>query len=185
MYDHVLDFRALVKTEAAHDAILHVVPAKLFLQRARQEVRPEKDRHARARIRLLVMQETVGHIHGLFLGVGRFHVRDQVARRILRPERLAFAHFIVRDDGARGCQNGLCRPVVLLEPDRADPRIVLLKRKNVLNVGAAPTVDGLVFIADNADVLVDAREVADQPVLLPIRVLGIRRPHAVLELRAV
>jgi 4-diphosphocytidyl-2C-methyl-D-erythritol kinase len=51
------------------------------------------------------------------------------------------------------------------------PGEVLLELEDVLDVGAAPAVDGLVFIADHADVAVRAGEQLHQLVLRAVGVL--------------
>src|SRR5262249_43035023 len=70
--------------------------------------------------------------------------------------------------------------IILFELDRPNPRKVLFERENVLNVGAAPAVDRLILVANDADIEMNAREMAHKPVLLAIRVL-ILIDHDVLE----
>ena len=108
-----------------------------------------------------MIQDPLGHIHRLCFGVSRFHGGDPLAGSFLSPQRFAFAHLVVRDNGAGRRENILCRAIVLLELDHTDPRIVLFKRQDVLNIGAPPTVNGLIFIPDHTDIVVHARQVAD------------------------
>src|SRR4030095_11517546 len=102
--------------------------------------------------------------HGLFFGVGGLEVGDEFPLRVLRPQRLTFAFFIVRDNGTGCSKDRLRGAVVLLEPNRADAGKILLERKNVLDVGAAPAVDGLILISDNADVVVRRRQMTNEAV---------------------
>ena len=53
-----------------------------------------------------------------------------------------------------------------------------------MNVGAAPAIDGLILVSDDADIVVRACEVPDQPVLHPVGILVFVH-HDVLETRAV
>ena len=66
---------------------------------------------------------------------------------------------VVLDDVARGLDDRLGRAVILLEFDRVHAllaRVVLLELQDVADVRAAPLVDGLVLVADHADVAVAA-----------------------------
>ena len=63
------------------------------------------------------------------------------------------------------------RAVVLLEPHDFAARKVLLEVEDVPDVGAAPAVDRLVVVADDADVAVLAAEQLDELVLRAVRVL--------------
>ena len=64
----------------------------------------------------------------------------------------------MRHNCARRGQNVLRRSVILLQLNNSNARKVLLERQDVLDVGPAPTVDGLVLIADDANVIVHARQ---------------------------
>ena len=124
-----------------------------------------------------MIEKALRYIHGFLFRIGCFHVGNEIAGRILRPQRLAFAHFIVRHDRAGGGKNVLGRTIVLLELDDPHTREVFFKRENVLDVSAAPAIDGLVFVAHDTDIVVHAREVANEQVLLPIRVLVLVNHH--------
>jgi len=71
---------------------------------------------------------------------------------------LAEAVGIVFDDGARGIEDALRRAVISFEADDSRAGKIARKAQKDGNVRAAPAVDGLVFVADNADVLVRAEE---------------------------
>ena len=131
-----------------------------------------------------MIENPLGDIHRLFFRIGCFHVRDQLAGWILRPQRFAFAHFVMRNHCAGRGKNGLGRTIVLLELDDPDTRVVLFEREDVLDVGPAPAIYGLIFVSDHADIVVQPIQVADQPVLHAVRVLVFVH-HDVLEARAV
>ena len=61
--------------------------------------------------------------------------------------------------------------VVLLQLDDHSVRIVLLKIENVADIRAAPAVDALVVIADNADIAAVLRKQLDQRILGEVGVL--------------
>ena len=68
------------------------------------------------------------------------------------PELFALPAHIVRNHGVGGIQNGLSRPVVLLQTDDPGPGVLLLKRQDILNGSAAETVDTLVIVTHHADI---------------------------------
>ena len=75
------------------------------------------------------------------------------------------------DDRRRRVEDDLRRAVVPLELDGRHFGKVVLEVEDVAQVGAAPLVDRLVRIADDAQVAVDFGEPPDQQVLRPVRVL--------------
>ena len=75
------------------------------------------------------------------------------------------------NDRVRGVQDCLRRAVVLLEPDDARALELLFKGKNVLDRCAAEFVDGLVIVADDADIFVAPGQQRRQAVLQLVRVL--------------
>ena len=81
---------------------------------------------------------------------------DLLAGVGLGPERLALALLVVRHHRAGRFQNVLGRAVILLQADGVRVGKVVLEIENVADVGAAPAVDRLVFVAHHADVR-DAR----------------------------
>ena len=77
----------------------------------------------------------------------------------------------MRDHGVGRVQNGLRGAVILLKPDDAGSLELLFKGKNIFDGRAAEFVDGLIVIADNADILISARKQGRQLVLQLVRVL--------------
>ena len=59
----------------------------------------------------------------------------------------------------------------MLQPDDASPRVVLFKVEDVANVGPAPAVDRLVFVAHDGEIAVGARQQANQVILGAVGVL--------------
>src|SRR5262249_9424751 len=83
----------------------------------------------------------------------------------------AFTHFVVGNNCARRRKDIFCRTIILLELDRTDPWKILFERQNVLDVGTAPAVDRLILVADDAHIVMYAREMPYKPVLLAVGVL--------------
>ena len=71
----------------------------------------------------------------------------------------------------RRAQDRVRRAVVLLQRDRARAGEVALEVEDVADVGAAERINGLVRVADSAQVPVVGREQLQQPVLRVVRVL--------------
>ncbi len=106
----------------------------------------------------------------LFLVVG-LEALDPDAAGVVRPQLLVLARRVARDDGMGGVEDQLGRPVVLLELDDRGVGPVALEVEDVAQVRAAPRVDRLVVVADDAQVAVLRRERPDPQVLRPVRVL--------------
>jgi hypothetical protein len=94
------------------------------------------------------------------------------------------ANAVLTDHCRRGVEDHLRRSIVLFEPDDARFGEVVLEVEDVLEIGAAPLVDGLVGVADDSQVAVPFRETSNQQVLRTIRIL-ILVDHHVLELAGV
>ena len=87
-------------------------------------------------------------------------VEDARAARLLGVEPLLLAILVLGDDRRGGVENHLRRAVVALEPhDRRFGKVVL-EVEDVLEVGAAPLVDRLVRVADDAQIAMRRRRAA-------------------------
>ena len=89
-------------------------------------------------------------------------LRDEVAG----PERLGMPLGRLGDHAIRDFQNGRRAAVVLLEPVGHRAREVLVEVQHVLDAGAAPRVDRLVVVADDAEVGRRGGQQPDEAVLL-------------------
>ena len=118
-----------------------------------------------------VVQNGVGDKARLVLLVERAVDLDRCPLRVLGPQRLALALGVVFDDGVGRVQNGLGAAVVLLQADDLGVAVLVFKIQDVLDGGAAELVDALVVVADHADVLMSARQQADQQKLGVVGVL--------------
>ncbi len=162
--EDVLDLGAVVEGEAADHVVLDLVAAQRLFHQPRLRVGAIE--HGAAREIFLgagfaeVSLDAVGDEERFVLAVGSFVVADERAALAGGPERLALALGVVRDDGDCAFEDDLGGAVVLFEADGADLGKVLLELEDVLDVGAAPAVDGLVLVADDADVARGRRRAA-------------------------
>ena len=83
--------------------------------------------------------------------------RNDISAFVLGPKGFAFAFDVVSHHRAGHLQDVLCGPVVLFKSDDARARKVLFKSQDVLDIGAAELIDGLILIPDNKEILVLAR----------------------------
>ena len=96
---------------------------------------------------------------------------DQFAGSLLRPQRFILAVGVERDDLIRRVQN-ICRgAVILLQLDDLCIRKILLKIENVSDIRAAPAVDGLIVVADDAEVPALRCQQAHEHILRVVRIL--------------
>ena len=150
--ERVLDFLALVEADAADDLVGDALAHQRVFDRARLRVGAIEHRHRRcrrprARACLIDPDDEVG----LLELVVAAEVDDLRAALAIGPEPLVLAVAVLADDRRRGVEDDLRRAVVLLEPDdRALRGKSLLEVEDVAQVGAAPLVDRLIGIADDA-----------------------------------
>ena len=164
--EDVFDFGAVVEAEAADHVVLDLVAAESFFHETRLRVGAVEDGAARGFDGVVgagggfakVFGDAVGDEEGFVFAVGGFVVADERAAFARGEEVLAFALRVLRDDGGGAFEDDLRGAVVLLEADGAGVGKIFFELEDVLDVGAAPGVDGLVFIADDADVAVGAEE---------------------------
>ena len=167
----VLDFLPLVEPDAADDAVGDAVAHERIFNRARLRVGAIQDGDHPVAIGALGLADGPRDVVRFFDLVRGADVADELAAALVGPETLVAAVPIAPDHGRRGVENDLRRPVVLLELDDLDVGKVLLEVEDVSEVGAAPLVDGLIRIADDAEVAMDLGETANEQVLRPVRVL--------------
>jgi hypothetical protein len=100
-----------------------------------------------------------------------FIATDRLAGTVLSPEVLAQPCGIVGDQRIGRFQDVAGGAIVLLQPDGARRRIIGLERLDVLDLGPAPAVDGLIVVADGEQMVVATREQTQPGVLDGIGVL--------------
>ena len=93
------------------------------------------------------------------------------AEAIVGPEALVLALPVAGDDVVGGVEDGLGGAVVLLKEDGPGAGEVLFEAEDVADVGVTPRIDGLVGVADYADVVVLAGQLTRKAVLDYVGVL--------------
>jgi hypothetical protein len=86
-------------------------------------------------------------------------------------ELLADAAWIAGYDCGGGVQNGLAGAIILLDAKDFGAREILGKAQDDAGIGAAPAVDGLVVVADDAQIGMISGEQAQQIVLHVVGIL--------------
>ncbi len=98
-------------------------------------------------------------------------VQHAGAARAFGVEPFLFAVAILSDDGRRGVENYLRRPIVAFERDCPSLRKIVFEIQDVAEVCATPLVDGLIGIAHDAQVPMARCELLNEQVLRAICVL--------------
>jgi nitrogen regulatory protein PII len=179
--EQIFDLGAIVEADAADDGVRQSrrraapLPARATARacdkrrrnrRARGlvEAQPLNGSHHELRLRPLVLGGLIAH---------------QLAAELLGEEALLLALQVARDDGVGGVEDDLRRAVVLLQLDGVRVGMVALEVEDVAHVGAAPAVDRLVVVADDAQVRRAPRQVVDQIVLDAVGVLELVDEHVI------
>src|SRR5208283_3404465 len=107
----------------------------------------------------------------LLLAVPDAGDRRLVAERAVGEERLAEPTLVMGDE-MRGCGEDMSgRAVVSLEPHDLRAGKILLEPKDVLDLGAAPSIDALIVVADAAEIAPSLRDEPQPQILRGVRVL--------------
>src|SRR5690348_4661977 len=89
---------------------------------------------------------------GFLLGIPRAGDCHFLAVFVFSAQRLAETAFIMCDQVRGGSEDMPRRAVVALEPDHLGARKIMIEAEDVIDLGAAPTVDRLIVVADAADI---------------------------------
>ena len=155
--ERILDLLPLVEPDAADDLVGDAGAPQRVFQRARLRVGAIQHRD---RVLDVVVQRRARRPRdelGFVEIVAGAVIQNLRAAFALGIEPLVLAIAVLRDDGRRRVENDLCRSVVAFEPDDARLGEIVLEVEDVAQVGAAPFVDRLIRIADDAQVAVTCR----------------------------
>ena len=79
-------------------------------------------------------------------------VGDRLAGAVFGPQIFDLALGVVADDAAGRGENCFGRSIILLELENLRGRVVALEIEDVADVGAAPSIDRLILVADHAQI---------------------------------
>ena len=99
----------------------------------------------------MIRQYFLREASGFVLVVRRFINRNTVARPRIRPEVLAHAILVVRDDGVGGIQNVRRRTVVLFQLHNVFHAVIRDEIRHVADARAAESVNRLIVVAHAED----------------------------------
>ena len=177
--EDVFNFGAVVEGESADHVVLNLIAAQGLFDQSRLRVGAIQDGASGRSVGIAgaggglaeVLLDAVGDEEGFVFAVWGLIEADHGAALAGGEERLALALGVVGDDGGRAFEDDLRGAIVLFEADGADVGEVLLELENIFDVGPAPTVDGLVLVADDAYVARGTGEELHQLVLRAVGVL--------------
>src|SRR5713101_5994943 len=167
----ILYFRAIVKAETANELVAQPPPPENLFEGARLRVRAVFDGAGLVRIVGQYVFQFTSHELRFSLRIPRLKKVEVRARALLRAEGFSQPVWIVCDDCASGIENILCRAVIAFELDDACRREISGKTEQNGNIGPAPTVNGLILVAYDADILIWPDQQTHYFVLHAVRIL--------------
>src|SRR5579864_7567540 len=167
----VLHFGTVVKAESPDQLVAQSAAAKNLLERARLEIGAIF--HCTGLRGVVVEQafQLASNKFRLGLGVARLEIPQVAARSLGGAEGFAKTIRVVLNHGTRRVENILGGAVVAFEANDVRGREVAGETQQNGDIRSTPPVNGLIFIADHADVLPGARKKAKQLVLDTVGVL--------------
>ena len=186
--ERVLDLLAVVETGAADHLVGDTGAHEGFFDDPALRVRPVEDGDVAPPLAVGVVEVGcgAGHPRGFVRLVLGLVARDPVTLAVVAPEHLRLAAGVVVDDSVGGVEDGLRRPVVLVEHDGGDVGERFLELQDVPQVRAAELVDAVVHQQVVGDIAVGVSdfEVEDlAPVLLDLDRLDERGDEIVADTR--
>ena len=175
--ERVLHLLSLVEPDAADDLVGDTFSHQRVFYRARLRVGPVQNRHHRLDVVRQGGARRPRDEVGFFELVAAAIVRDSIAALAVGPQVLVLAVPVLADHRRGRIQNHLGRAVISFELDDLGVAEVLLEVEDVSEIGAAPFVDRLIGVADDAEVAVDFGQAADEQVLRPVGVLVFVHHH--------
>ena len=170
--DEILDLLTVVEGHGPDDTVRHGGLDEGLLEAARLGVRAIEDRDvAPLPARLPRAADLRERDRRLAICVRPQAEADGRPLLVLRPDAALVAHGVPLDDARGAAADGLGRAEVLLELHHTRVGVVLREAQDVLDVGPAPSVDGLVGVACGADVAAQLGQEAGDEVLGVVGVL--------------
>ncbi len=171
--EEIANFAPVKKALAANQMITHAGGAQGGFERARLLVGAKQNRVVAPRnaLRDAGVIDLLDHRARFFFVVGEGVQEDFCAIAFVGPELFAAAAEIVFDDRVRRAKNRVGGAIILLELDDFDFGKMFFHVEQVGNFRAAPAVNALVVIADDAEIAMFLREQVDEFELRGVGVL--------------
>ena len=171
--DHIPDFPAVVEIGSAHHIVGDRLEDKALFKGTGLRVGPVEDREVPVAEMTVISALAVDILRdkGRFVpGRRKFPQMDRRSFPLVRPELFLLALRVISDHRIGCVENALCGAVVLLKAHHERVGVILLKVQDILNIGAAEAVNGLVVVADHAEIPVFLRK---EPHQFKLRVVGV------------
>ena len=162
---HIPDLPPVVEIGAAHHVVGNGSHDQAVLQHAGLGIGPVENCKVpvmKGRISAHLPGYVVRNKAGFLISCAQSPEMDPGAGPVICPELLALALCIVGDHRVGRVQDILGGPVILLQPDYQGIGIVFLEIQDVADIRPAEPVDGLVVIADHAQIPVFLCQKPDQ-----------------------
>ena len=180
--DDILDFPPLPETQPADDAVANAGAVERVLKGARLGVGAVHNRDI-AKPRGVLVREPLNLARDIqrlvFLVLRRLN--SDSASTALFGRKFNFLAFLISTDKRVGGIDYRRRgTVVTTQRNRLRLREIALESEDVLDIGVPPRIDGLIRIADDAEIGALTGNDPSQLVLRPIRVLPLIHHHMVI-----
>src|SRR5262249_1100644 len=163
--ERVFHFGAIVKAETANKFVAQATATEEFFKSTRLKVCAVFDSACLIEIVVEDFLQFASDEFGFGLRVARFEIAEIFSGGRFGFERFAEAIWIVFYDGPGCVQNILRGAIISFEADDARGGKIPRKTEKDGNVRPAPAVDGLVFVADDTNVLLWTGEQSEEIVL--------------------
>ena len=153
---HILDLLAGVERNTAVNTVRNMPFHQHFLQCTRLHIGTIKNSDI-VIINMIVvfhLEDGVADDRRFVVFSTRLQHRNRRSLLVLRPHLLGYLLVVVLDDGVGRIDDILGGPVVLLQFDKLRLGIVALEVEDVVDVGAAESVDALGIVAHHTDIVV-------------------------------
>jgi len=169
--ESILNFGAFVKTEATDEFVAEAATSEGFLEGPGLKVGAIFDSAGLIGIVVEQLLQFFGDKFGLGLRVTAFEVAEISSGRLLGAKSFAEAVGIIFDHSAGRIQDALRGTVISFEANDFGFGKIAREAEQDGDIGAAPAVYGLVFVADDTDIVMRSDEQAQQIVLHAVSVL--------------
>ena len=169
----ILDFLALIELRTADHRIGDTALNQHFLEYTRLRVSAVQHCHIAQLSTFIQLQllHIFNHIACFISFIVRLIVNDFRTVAVGSPQIFRLASAVVVDNGIGSVQNNLRAAVVLLQFHQLGIGVILFKIKDILDIGTAPAVNALVFVAHDENITASRGKKFYKPVLYTVCIL--------------